>query len=625
MTARGVEAAARVQTSARERGPAPEPRPWLAVLAFSALGLVLLRGSFERFDHIGGKDWNAFVGQAQAELTIMRDYRQLPLWNPWRGGGQVAMAEPESMFFSPATPLAMLVGVVPAFKLLLLPTFVLGCLGMWALAGHLGLTGLARAVPALVLFGSSIFPLYVCSGFPNWLAGMALLPWLVLFHRRSVDDGRWIFAAAAAYAGLVFCGSIYQFVFFPLYLALDAACLVLSRRSTRPFLTAAAVVALGVGLAAVRVVPLLEVYGQFPRELPVTNRYLTPALVVRSLLGTEVPNLWYLWGPWVRDGEARVYWTEAGSYIGPPALVLAAAGAVLGARQSWPFVVAAVSFVWMALGSGTQPSLWDALHRLPVLGSMQAPSRLILLVTFALSVLAGHGFQAGERALAASARVPARLRRGLSLLALGATLGPMVVVNAPITADAFIVGRPPGLDGGTWFTPPRPRPPFVQVRVVQHPREFGGSLYTAVLRNQGNLISTTALPTCRGTRPHGAKDYRGEAYLASGSGTAVPTITPNDIRVRVEADRDDVLVINQCFFPGWRAEGGVSGPVFPGPGDVLAVRVPAGRHDVRLRYRPRSVAVGAGISALTWLGVLVTGWRARGRRAPQGRAQSISA
>src|SRR6185369_12767013 len=163
----------------------PVRESWLAVIAFSALGLVLLHGSFRRFDYLGGKDWNAFIGQAQVELTTLRDYRQLPLWNPWRAGGQVSLAQPESMLFTPVTPLAMLVGVVPAFKLLLLPLFLLGCAGMWALGGILGLAGLPRAVPVFVFFGSSIFPLYVCGGMPSWLAGMALLPWLMLFHRRA--------------------------------------------------------------------------------------------------------------------------------------------------------------------------------------------------------------------------------------------------------------------------------------------------------------------------------------------------------------------------------------------------------------------------------------------------------
>ena len=47
----------------------------------------------------------------------------------------------------PVTPLALLLGTPAAYKLLLLPVFVLGCLGLHMLARELGLRGREVPVP----------------------------------------------------------------------------------------------------------------------------------------------------------------------------------------------------------------------------------------------------------------------------------------------------------------------------------------------------------------------------------------------------------------------------------------------------------------------------------------------
>src|SRR5439155_1260628 len=223
--------------------------------------------AFQGWQRLGGKDWNAFLGQAEAEVMTVKAYHQLPLWNPWRKGGQVSFAQPESMLLSPVTPLALLFGVPAAFKLLVLPLFVFGCAGMWTLAGYFGLSGWPRMTPGLVFFGSSVFPLYLSGGLPNWLCAVALLPWLIWLYARGLDDHRFLLGAAAAYAAFIFCGAIYQFVLIPVFLGFHAACLALARRSGRPLLGLAAVIAGGGALAALRLVPIAEVYLAFPREL----------------------------------------------------------------------------------------------------------------------------------------------------------------------------------------------------------------------------------------------------------------------------------------------------------------------------------------------------------------------
>ncbi len=66
-----------------------------------------------------------------------------------------------------------------------------------------------------------------------------------------------------------------------------------------------------------------------------------------------------------------------------------------------------------------------------------------------------------------------------------------------------------------------------------------------------------------------------------------------------------MVVLADAFDPGWK--GLVDGkpvPVLPANVAFRGVPVPAGRHVVEMRYRPRSVRLGFAISLVVGLGVL---------------------
>jgi hypothetical protein len=98
------------------------------------------------------------------------------------------------------------------------------------------------------------------------------------------------------------------------------------------------------------------------------------------------------------------------------------------------------------------------------------------------------------------------------------------------------------------------------------------------------------------------------------------------VRVEAEAEGPALLVVQDAFWPGWRAT--VDGePVEILAADYLvrAVRWPAGRHRLEMRYEPPSLRVGLALSALgaLALGLLAVLARlaspaARGASEPQG-------
>jgi len=98
------------------------------------------------------------------------------------------------------------------------------------------------------------------------------------------------------------------------------------------------------------------------------------------------------------------------------------------------------------------------------------------------------------------------------------------------------------------------------------------------------------------------------------------------IQATVEATAPAVVATSQPAIPGWRL---ALDPRPAGPerllrvnGAFLGIEVPAGRHEIALRYQPASwrqgLALGAlGLAAAALL--LAAGWRGPGRGRPRGR------
>lgn len=110
--------------------------------------------------------------------------------------------------------------------------------------------------------------------------------------------------------------------------------------------------------------------------------------------------------------------------------------------------------------------------------------------------------------------------------------------------------------------------------------------------------------------------FTGAAGAAAEPGTArFVTDDPEHLVIEVEAPAAGFLVLADQFYPGWRATvNGAPVPIYRANYMFRLIEVPAGSSRVEFRYRPTSVAVGAGVS-LAGLGALaVLLWGAAGRR-----------
>jgi hypothetical protein len=98
---------------------------------------------------------------------------------------------------------------------------------------------------------------------------------------------------------------------------------------------------------------------------------------------------------------------------------------------------------------------------------------------------------------------------------------------------------------------------------------------------------------------------------------------PEQVRLAVRTDAERYLVLSDSWYPGWTATiDGIAVPIERANILFRAVTVPPGAHVVEFRYEPRSVQIGAMLSAggLAVAAVLVAGAFAWSRRRGDGGA-----
>ena len=87
---------------------------------------------------------------------------------------------------------------------------------------------------------------------------------------------------------------------------------------------------------------------------------------------------------------------------------------------------------------------------------------------------------------------------------------------------------------------------------------------------------------------------------------------PQRVELEVELDQAGLLVLNDSYDPGWRAEVIAAGKteaveVLRTNRIMRGVKLEAGKYRVVFRYRPRSVLVGSLVSGASWLLLLLGG------------------
>ena len=353
-----------------------------------------------------------------------------PLWIPSIYGGYPFLAHPEAGAAYP--PNLVLFGLLPATAALnlsvLLPLLVAG-ISLYLFCRELELDVGGALLGAMAFAMSGFFISHVKH--LNMVAAACWLPLILLCLERGVAHRRpaWLLAAGALFGLQTLAGhpQISYYIGLAMVVYFGARALRQGRpQALRLGAWLLAAMVLGAGLAAVQLLPTLELASlsrraggidfatasEFPYHLPDLLTFLLP------YANGDPGRMTY---------DGTIFWENYG-YIGLLPLVLALTGAALAFRTSWHarfFTLAGVAAFLLVLGPLTP------LYRLlfPLVsgfGAFRFPTRYLLFVELALAVLAAVGWTEIRRRLEG---VGSRLLRPVPLAVLALAL---TAVDLPV-------------------------------------------------------------------------------------------------------------------------------------------------------------------------------------------------
>jgi hypothetical protein len=573
----------------------------------------------------GRQDWDQFTFRYEtARLALVRD-GQWPMWNPFANGGTVLAAHPHNPAASPWFAIVLLLGTPLGLRVQVTLALAAGAIGMARLTRECGADRWGQIAGGAVYAFSAHPVLHLAEGHVEWTV-MGLMPWvarpLMDWHRDH--PARAVVAAAALFASAVLLGAVYIPAIFALLFSTWALAESLRARSSRPLRHWAAVVLLAAALAAVKLLPM----AYFLRHAEVAPASVGHATSPRTLLAglfdprqveayqtyrgfraggladveppANAPT--YPWGP-LTAWDLPFEFQEYGAYIGVVGWGLVPLGLALAWRRHWPWILSGGLSLWLVLGAAAPIDLWGLVRTLPLYDGLHVPSRWLAGVVFVLAL----GVAAGMTAL--TTRRPTR--PWLAPLCTALLVVELGVFAHRTFSDVFVIA-PIALPPASSFDHTA-APPAVAALT---PAPMHSVLTPLLAAGHGTLGGYENRQVPRGrVRPPTSADYRGPAWLTGATGTAVLTgMTMNTVEVAIQATRPTLVVLNQNYFLGWRADalysngGAMRIDVAANADGLISAGVDPEVAAVRFRYRSPLLPAGLAVTLLALAaGVLI--WR----------------
>jgi len=604
-----------VSTATRAFAPGKRAFAVTTILGWLAIVLppfVMLSPWLAHRDTYGFHDWDVMESHRYLVVSALRDYHELPWWNPYACGGFPAWGyiEGGTILVSPFLPVYLLTDLRSAIRVEVLVMTLLGSLGCWLLAGRFTRHPAARAVVPAIFAYDGRFGLQAAAGHA-WHLAYAFVPFTLFFFDRAMKSGvlsRDTALLGATFAALVYAGGIYPLPHAVMLVGLFAALLALAEHSGKPVGVLAAGGLIGGLLAAPKLVPMLATFARAPRLVASTESLSPEALLIALTSRTQ--------GFFDRPADVSPYgWHEWGIYIGVPFAMGLAIAFVLskGTREGALKIVGAV-FVVLGFGAFASWAPWTVLHaHAPFFRSQHVPSRFLYPALLCLAVVLASWL--GERLERARGH-RAWVGPLAGVLVLAAALDVSSVARQPMS-DAMVLRAPEPIHPADVFH-------FETGSALRYdPPDWATPMYLPMRANTGVI-------ECYGTPPFGEVGARavtdprfeGEATILGRGAARVSQWSPNTAAIAVVgAGEGATLSYNMNFDEGWRAtvvrDGTANRVAVREVEGRVAVDLPRGDSTVRLSYSPPGIATGVALGllglglalALPRLGRVVAAWR----------------
>lgn len=341
----------------------------------------------------------------------------VPLWNPYIFSGMPLFGAAQAGVLFPLNWFYLLFSIPVATNLMMLSTYALAALGAYLYARRSGASIAGAALTSLVWQWSGFLVGQI--GHTNILHTAALLPWLLWAvdgYGASGKRSRGVLLAMLV-AVQVFAGHQQSLVYALLVAAAYAVVMwratkepgessqrlqqakqsQQSKQSGAAYLWSLVFIAAGLALAAVQILPTLELLRNSLRSDASYDFFTSFSLPPRFL--------WTFFAPYVvggGDGQlfrapyvGPAFYAEYVGYVGLGTIALASLALVLKRDARTKFwAIVALAGLTLALGRYAPFGFYKLIYAVPVLNLFRVPARHLMEVEFALAVLAGRGLTA---------------------------------------------------------------------------------------------------------------------------------------------------------------------------------------------------------------------------------------
>jgi len=320
----------------------------------------------------------------------------LPLWNPYIFSGMPLLGAAQVGLLFPLNWFYLFSSASTATDLMVVSSYMVAGLGAFLYARRIGISIVGAMITGLVWQESGALIGQIAH--INIVHTSALLPWILWSLEAYAQENKYKHAVwlAVLTAIQVFAGHpqalAYSLILVGVYALTMAAVNPGLRKS---YLSCLILIALGILLSAVQIVPTIELL-RHSQRVSATYEFFTsfsmPKRFVLSFLA-----------PFVRGGgDGRLF---KAPYLGPQfyqemigyvsVLAIMLSGVALLVRSDirtkfWGIV--ALACLLLAFGGYAPLGLYRLVYYVPILNLFRVPARHLMEVDFALAVLAGRGF-----------------------------------------------------------------------------------------------------------------------------------------------------------------------------------------------------------------------------------------
>ncbi|MEP6741218.1 MAG: YfhO family protein [bacterium] len=323
----------------------------------------------------------------------------VPLWNPYMFSGMPLFGAAQAGVLFPLNWFYLPFSIPVATNLMMLSTYVVAALGAYLFARRSGAT-IAGAVATSLIWQWSAF-MVAKVGQTNVVQTAALLPCVLWAIDRYGMSGKRSHGVVLALLVAVQIFAGHQQTFAYSFLLAAAYAVVMARASSsrerNAYLQSLALLAGGVVLAAVQILPTIELLRNSLRATATYDFFSSFSMPPRFVLTFFAPFIMgggdgqLFRAPYIGPAFAGEYI----AYVGAATIMLALVALLLKQdtrTKFWALVV--VVCLALAIGRFLPLNLYKLVYYVPVLNLFRVPARHLMEVEFALAVLAGRGLSA---------------------------------------------------------------------------------------------------------------------------------------------------------------------------------------------------------------------------------------